>query len=320
MLNTARVTDYRSFIEENFLIIDKYNQPVPFKFNVVQNKVYDLWENKKVDFMWHTPTRNYPITLDGLREDILKARQEGVSSLVLAMFSVDFLTLPFSGSICISHRDPDTRKLFKKVVFFIESACAKRKIPLKSILGRDDVANASELYNVTNGAGFWIATAGTKVGGRGTTAKNILFSENAFYPDTAMMRAAEIVEGTAQQVAQDYGMIILETTANGYGNYSHDLWKKASRGLSEYYPLFLAAKENPEYTDEWLAKKFRSFTSRSMALQEYPNTPIEAFIMSGANFFDKEVLDLLKEINEYYDALYHLYYKFEPEHRPGQPH
>ena len=293
MPKTPRVTNYRAFIEDNFLIIDKYNKPVPFKFNAVQNKIYDIWKGGKPDLIWPTPQRDYPVTLDGLRECILKARQEGVSSLVLAMFTVDFLTFPFSGSICISHRDPDTRKLFKKVHFFIESFCAKHKMPVKSILGRSSSIGATELVNVQNGAGFWIATAGTKVGGRGTTAKNILFSECAFYPDTSMIRASEIVEGTSQQVAQDYGMIFVETTANGYGNYLHNLWKIASRGLSSYKPLFLAAKDDPEYTDEWLAKKARSFTSRAMFMQEYPNTPLEAFIMSGANFFDKEVLDTL---------------------------
>jgi len=292
MEKTARVIGYRDFIENNFLIVNKYNQPVPFKFNAVQNKIYDIWRGKEPELVWPTPVRNYPTTLDGLREDVLKARQEGVSSLVLAIYTVDFLTLPFSGSICISHRDPDTRKLFQKVHFFLESFCAKHKMPVRAITGRDQ-PHTTELANVQNGAGFWIATAGTKVGGRGTTAKNILFSEAAHYPDTALLKASEIVEGTSQQVAQDYGMIIVESTANGYGNYYHDLWELASRGASGYLPLFLAAKDDPEYTDEWLVKKARSFTSRAMFLQEYPNTPLEAFIMSGQTFFDKEILDTL---------------------------
>lgn len=92
-------------------------------------------------------------------------------------------------------------------------------------------------------------------------------------------------------VEQGSGRIFIESTANGYGNYYQELWELASNKLSEFRPVFFSANEF--YSEEWLRKKERSFTSRAMFKQEYPNTSVEAFIMSGDNFFDKEVLDVL---------------------------
>ncbi len=269
--------DRRAFIENEFKIVDKEEKTVPFKLNVVQSKYHDMMLG------------DYGFGLNGVREIILKARQEGMSSFILALFTVDFLMKPNSVSLCISHRTDSTKLLFKKVKFFIDSYCQKRGWDPKDLLKTD---NRGELENRSNGAMFYIGTAGAKVGGRGGTASNVLFSEAAFYPDTDVLTAREIIEATAQQVPQESGMVFIESTANGYGNYYQLEWARAREGDSNYIPRFFSWEEF--YTDEWVEKKKLDFQDERMWKQEYPRTEEDAFISSGNPFFDSESMEWMR--------------------------
>jgi hypothetical protein len=104
---------YKEFIETHFAIQDRETQlPVPFVFNPVQAKYYLMLQEEHPN-------------MDGIREIVLKARQEGMSSFILALFTVDFLMIPYSVSICISHRKDSTDLLFKKGESSISSLIAK---------------------------------------------------------------------------------------------------------------------------------------------------------------------------------------------------
>jgi hypothetical protein len=63
-------TNYLPFIKDNFLIIDKNGEEVPFTPNTVQERYAQEASGKDI---------------------ILKARQQGFSSLILAIFTTDFL-------------------------------------------------------------------------------------------------------------------------------------------------------------------------------------------------------------------------------------
>ena len=271
--------NYEKFIENEFLILNKEAKVVPFKLFPVQKKYLELLQEEKRG-------------LEGSREIILKARQEGFSSFILALFAVDFITKPNSISICISHKRDATQKLFKKVKFYIDSYCDKHGFDKKAYFISD---NKGELEHRGNGSYFYIGTAGSKVGGRGGTAQNILFSECAFYQDSDLITAEEIVEGSAQQVPQGIGKIFIESTANGYGNYYQLEWDRAVRGESNFRPRFFSWREF--YSPEWIEEKKKDFQSEEKALQEYPDTPDVAFIHSGTPFFDSKMLEYqLREI------------------------
>ena len=281
--------NYGKFIQENFEVMDKDTLiPIPFKFNVVQKKYNDILSTEHPE-------------MDGVREIVLKARQEGMSSYILALFATDFLLRPYSVSICISHRKDATDVLFKKVKSYIDSYF---RVLAKNKMDPDDIAkqflksdNRNLLENATNGAMFYIGTAGAKVGGRGGTARNILFSECAFYQDTDLITAQEIVVGTAQQVPQGRGMIFIESTANGTDNYYQQTWEKASRHESVYKPRFFGWQEF--YTKEWVEEKRKEFPSDRMWKQEYPADPDEAFVVSGSPYFNTELLKkMLEEIKQ----------------------
>jgi intein/homing endonuclease len=278
MLKPIKI-NYRKFIEENFQVSDKDTLiPIPFRLNKVQAKYSDILSNE------------YP-EMEGVREIVLKARQEGMSSFILALFATDFLLRPYSVSICISHRKDATDILFKKVKSYIDSYF--RVLAKKNNIDPDLIAkqflksdNRNLLENATNGAVFYIGTAGAKVGGRGGTARNILFSETAFYQDTDLITAQEIVVGTAQQVPQGRGMIFLESTANGVGNYYHETWEKAMRGESTYKPRFFGWQEF--YTKEWVEEKRKEFPNDRMWRQEYP-------CLGGETIVDYHGFSLIKD-------------------------
>lgn len=305
-----RPSKYRQFIQDNFLVLDRDSQlPVPFTFNNVQSKYLDVLQERYPD-------------MEGVREIILKARQQGFSSLILALFAVDFILRPHSISICISHRKDATELLFKKVKFYLESYLRKlienhmkKNGEWKNDWSEETKKAATDHYfadwwksyfksdnknmieNATNDALFYIGTAGTKVGGRGGSARNIHFSEAAFYQDTEMITAQEIIVGTSQQVPQGHGAIFIESTANGEGNFYHAEWERSQPGGngSVYKPRFFGWQEF--YTPEWIEEKKKEFPSAKMASQEYPGSPDEAFITSGEPFFDAMVLDSMQKEN-----------------------
>jgi len=280
--------NYKKFIQDNFLVLDSKTQlPAPYRFNVVQQKYYDL--------LW----KDYP-KMEGVRDIVLKARQEGISTFILALFTVDFIMVPHSVSICISHRKDSTELLFKKVKFFLESYCKKNGFSLSDYLKTD---NKGSIENKFNNAAFYIGTAGAKVGGRGGSARNIHFSECAFYQDTELITASEIVVATAQQVPQDRGMIFIESTANGEGNYYQKEWERANefdenmKRLSSYHPRFFGWQEF--YSKEWVEQKRGDFPTEALWKQEYPQDADEAFIVSGSPYFDVQMLQsMLKAANK----------------------
>ena len=271
---------YQNFIESNFLIKNKEGKVVPFILNKVQDRyMIDL-------------VGNYGGNLVNVRDIILKARKEGFSSLVLAIFATDFLMErnPIA-SVCISDVREETRKLFNRAKFFIESYLA-RKEPPQVIGDLCDTSNANELRNKVNGAVFWIGSAGSKVALRTETVQNLHFSEGAHFPDTDIITARETYEGAMQMVDQGVGKIFDESTARGYGNHYQIRWEQAVKKASEFRAKFFAAEEL--YSRDWLAQKRTQFTTEAMFKQEYPSTPEEAFMSSGSKFFDSNAIEWLK--------------------------
>lgn len=284
--------DYKKFIEDNFSILDyERQQPVPFRFDRGPDKrVQDIYN----DIL----TEEYP-TMEGVREIVLKARREGMSSYILALFTVDFLLRPYSVSICISHKRDVTELLFKQVKFYLESFINKQnekhgtKLVMSDYLGTE---TKGMMENKLNRAVFYIGTAGSKVGGRGGYATNIHFSEAAFYQDTELITAEEMISGTAQQVPLGKGKIFIESTANGEGNYYHGEWQRAYIDrTSSYRPRFFGW--DLFYTEAQVQERRKEFRTDSMWMQEYPRTPEEAFRVTGSPFFDVNMLQAMMDKN-----------------------
>ena len=272
--------NYWKFIESNFSIKNKQGQVVPFILWNTQDKYLTNCVN------------HYGKDLKGLRDIVLKARKEGFSSLVLAMFATDFLLEDFPiASVCIANTREETRKLFDRCKFFISSALQKHD---KSIDDICDTSNSNELRNKINGATINIGTAGSKTALRVDSVQNLHFSEAAHFQDTDIVTARETIEGALQMVDQEIGKVFIESTANGYGNYYQELEQKAFDGLSRFRSVFFSAQEL--YSEAWLREKEKEFTTREMFLQEYPMTREDAYMSSGSKFFDTSGIRYLQSL------------------------
>ena len=288
---------YRDFVESYFLIDEpRSGQLIPFKFRPVQEKYY----NELV--------RTYDIERCGItrpiREIILKARREGFSSLILALFAVDDLMNENpTETLVISYKDDATQTFRKRYRNFILSYGAKklgysedaiRTNPslLDRIAKQMFSIDSTELELRHNRAHFYCGTASARVGGRGGVVQKLLFSEAAYYPDKKEMRAREIIEGTAQQVDKEAGWIFTESTANGDINYYAKMWDQAVRNESRYRARFYGWREF--YTEEQFEVIKSEFTDKRMIPQEYPETAEEAFLSSGDRFFDPTISSNIK--------------------------
>ena len=290
---------YRYLIEKYFLIDEpKLGKLVPFIFNRVQSKYYD-----------EVLVGEYDIENKGLmaaiREIILKARREGFSSLVLALFAADdIIQKNPTESLVISYKDDATETFRKRYRLYILSFFAhalgytteqieKEPSLLDQVAKQCLSVDATDLELKHNKAHFYCGTASARVGGRGGVLQKLLFSEAAFYPDSEKMAAREIIDATLRQVDIASGLVFIESTANGYGNYYELLESAAHRGESRFKSRFYGW---PEFYNEDEIKLIASeFTDKAMFRQEYPRTREEAYISSGSSYFDNEaIIEMLK--------------------------
>lgn len=174
----------------------------------------------------------------GNMDMILKARKEGISSMILAMFTIDFLTVENMQCVVISHEDKSTQRLFDKVRYFLESMKKTwpGELPFKLKYN-----SRHELVNTEKNSLFYIGTAGARAFGRGDTINNLHVSELSFWPNQE-----QSMIGLLQAVPKD-GRIFIESTANGIGDYFYKLWVKAREGDSAFRNHFIPWFEEPDY-------------------------------------------------------------------------
>jgi len=309
---------YRRFIETFFLIDEpRSGKLVPFKFRNIQNRYYDEL------------IKDYDIEKKGLispvREIILKARREGFSSLLLALFAADdLLNDNPTETLVISYKDDGTKVFRKRYRTFITSYGARKMgYSVEQIQVDPGVLEqaAKQLFSIDsdefelkhNRAHFYCGTASARTGGRGGVVQKLLFSEAAFYPDKRELRAKEIIEGTMRQVDLSSGWVFVESTANGDNNHYAKMWDDASNGTSRFKSNFYGWREF--YSDSEFELIKSEFTDKRMIPQEYPETPEEAFLSSGDRFFDPAIVSNLKTEEGIQQGNWTYYADYQPGHR-----
>ncbi len=299
------MTNYRALIEKYFLIDEpKTGQLVPFKLNNVQLHFYEQLRSLGLDRGLSQP----------IREIVLKARREGMTSFILALFAADdILTKEPTETTVISYKDDATKTFRKRYKNYILSYF-KNKYNIIEEGKIFEVDSGGELVLKHNNARFYCGTASARVGGRGGTVQKLLFSEAAFYPDSAVMKAGEIIEGTMRQVDINSGWVFVESTANGYGNHYEKMWTQALNKDSRFNARFFGWREF--YTEQEFELIKSEFTDKRLIPQEYPNDPDEAFLTSSINFFDSIKIKSFhaREINELINQ-WTYYLPFKPGHR-----
>lgn len=293
----------REHIEQHLKVRNKRGKIVRFRFNPIQEKYW--------------PQR-------GTRDIILKARQQGFSTLILGWFLSECLVYENIRAVIVSHDKDSTEKLLSRARFFLKKLKedSERLGELPPTVGYETKEHIT--FPETNSE-IYIGTAGSKSFGRGDTISHLHCSEVAFWENPS-----EIMTGLLQAVPYE-GHVIIETTANGIGNYFHRLWLRAMEKRTVFVPHFFPWHENPEYQlplnpgevletspeENLLIRQFGltepqlkwrrwkmsemiddkdedDYKDPEIFKQEYPMTDTEAFLSSGRPFF---VMTNLHEMN-----------------------
>ncbi len=218
------VYDLEEFAPSFFKIADKSGNLAAFKFNRAQKYVHARLEEQLE-------------RLGYVRANILKGRQQGISTYISGRYFHKALTLPGTQAFILTHMGDATRSLF---------AMTKRynhNLP-EGLAPKPDKDNENQLlFNKLN-SGYRVGTAGSKEIGRSMTNQLMHLSEYAFYDNHI-----EIKRGIEQTVADIPGTEkIKESTANGIANAFYFDWQGAKEGKSDYINIFVPWYWQDEYT------------------------------------------------------------------------
>lgn len=155
---------------------------------------------------------------------ILKCRQIGSSTNAAGLMFHRSVLWPNQTGKVIAHKLDTTRHLFKMTRIFYEDMPAD----VKKLLGIDKPQNTGrkELsFPAPHRSQLDIDTAGQEAVGTGETIQNAHLSEVSKWSNPT-----EVAASFMQTVPSDAGMIIMESTANGSGDYFNGVWNVACEG------------------------------------------------------------------------------------------
>jgi len=275
--------DPRPWIEDNLWIRDKQRRVIRLRLNWAQQFYYGR----------RTP-----------RDIILKARQMGFTTIIGALFFADCMMRPNTASVIVAHDLDSAERIFRIVQLFWERLPEEER----KEAGKPRFSNRREFLWPKRNSHFYVGTAGALAFGRGMTINNLHCSEFAFWPkpEEALIALTEAVPAE--------GRIIIESTANGRGNYFHQLWEKAVQRANAYEHHFFVWWEDPSYalagpalgaltaSEQQLKAKYKLSDDqlrwrrakqrelRDRFDQEYPEDHMTCFLTTGRGCFDREAL------------------------------
>lgn len=284
----ALTEDFQYYAAANLWIRTKSGKVQSFRLNKAQQYIHEKLEEQKA-------------RTGKVRAIILKGRQQGCSTYVEGRLYWRTTMTKGVRAFILTHEDDATKNLFEMAQRYHENSVPQLRPSTAA-------SNAKELIFDRLDSGYRVGTAGNKAVGRSSTIQFFHGSEVAFWP-----YAAEHAKGVLQTIPDDEGTeVILESTANGVGNYFHDQWKRAESGESEFIAVFVPWFWQDEYrkrppegfslTDEeeelaeqygldteqlaWRRMKITGLSAGganglSAFRQEYPMNAAEAFQTTG---------------------------------------
>lgn len=300
------IRDSRTYIENFLKIKTKSGTVVPLKLNKPQRELMGIVEELRAE--------GKPV-----RIIILKARQEGFSTMTEALIFHGAATRRNVNALIVAHREDATSNLFRMSKLYLDEL----PVPLKPLT---KASNAQEIVfenpsriarerEIEPGLRSRIrcVTAGGKGIGRSDTLQYVHISEYAFWPEGAGGKEDTLI-GIMQAVpSTPETMVVIESTANGFDDFK-TRWDRAVAGEDDFTPVFFSWFDDPEYS-RWAEPGF-SPTEEERELQkryglsdeqlswrrwcianncggdlrkfqqEYPSNPEEAFLHSGQGVFD----------------------------------
>lgn len=286
---------------------------VAFVLNSAQQRVLEVLERQR--------TAGDPIRLI-----LLKARQWGGSTLIQVYMAWIQIVhrRNWHSLICAHVKDASVviRGMYSKLLSGYPADCwteeeapkfvpFERSVNTRVIAGRDCRVTlaSSENQDAVRGGDYSMAH----------------LSEVAFWKDTGSHSPVDFVRAVCAGIPlAPYSLIVIESTANGVGNYFHDMWQRSVDGDSGYEPVFvawhdiainrLAVKDVKRFEASlddyerrflaegldreqvnWYHRKRIDNRSHQAMMAEYPSTPVEAFTATDTSIFRAEEIERLRE-------------------------
>ena len=160
---------------------------------------------------------------------------------------------------------------------------------------------------------------------RGYDVKMAHLTEVAFWPDSTLHSPEDVIRSIGGTVPlEPLTMLVLESTANGVGNYFHSEWLRAKAGTSDKKAVFVPWTQIAIYrqpvTDvsqllselddyekwlwengctlemiNWYHNKRKEYPSHGLMMAEFPTTDIEAFTSTSRHVFAPELVERLRD-------------------------
>lgn len=224
----------------------------PFKFNAAQRYLHEQIEKQIKE-------------IGRARIIIVKGRQQGCSTYIAGRYYHRATRRQGQSVFILSHESETTKKLFRIVERYHEN-CPPVARP------DTEIANKKEFTFKALGSDYSIGTAGNENVGRGGTVQCFHGSEVAFWSNTD-----QIQTGILQSVSDLPGTeIVLESTANGMGNFFYDLVVEAEAKKNDYRVVFIPWYWQPEYRRDFPADGNEKLTTEEEEYARiYSQSPYE---------------------------------------------
>lgn len=297
-------TNPEKLIELVFIVVDKNQKTMPFFLNDVQHEFMETLNKAIRDFA------SGEITDISLL--VLKGRQQGFTTLVTAyQLACSILNRNFQG-YTLADKSDNSEAIFQNKAKFPYSQLPEALKPTEKYNNRKQL-----LFEKINSS--WAVDTATKDVGRSRTVNFFHGSECAFWKDGIAPIQAALGEAMTKNCIKIY-----ESTANGYNDYQK-MWDSGVH-INCFYEWwktkeYTIGHRNDEQRDEffheidtkngwiwdrlrwlrdekhlkagqlfWYYKKYENYLDKDLIKQEYPCTPHEAFLLSGKNVFDTEII------------------------------
>lgn len=291
-------------IEMVFVVVDKEQVTMPFFFNEVQKEFLDTLNKAKEDFN------------DGKITDIsllvLKGRQQGFTTLITAYQLACSITERNFQGFTLADKSDNSEAIFQNKAKFPYGQLPEMLKPTEKFNNRRQF-----LFDEINSS--WTVDTATKDVGRSRTVNFFHGSECAFWKDGIATIQAALGEAFTKNCIKIY-----ESTANGYNDYQK-MWD-SNVHINCFFEWWRTKEYRLEFPNEeiknefliqindkedwifqrlrwlqneknleaeqlyWYYKKYEGYLDKRLIRQEYPCSAKEAFLLSGKNVFDTEII------------------------------
>ncbi len=257
------VTDFMGYYAPNLLKIrDKDARITPFKANPVQTQVDNIL--------------NYHNSRQRTFLYILKARQTGISTWAEGRLFHRTHMFENARNVIIANDADGSENVYNMSRMYLDNLPSEyqpmTKYSSKRQLVFENPSKTAAKLDPGLRSKIDVFTAGRQTSGRSFTFNCMHMSEFAFFPD-----GHSLLSGLVPALPNRPGyFVIMETTANGTGNFAYDEWKRYKELYrrygtnSEYVPIFIAWYDDPDYAKNFSDTKQRDhFTNDIMTRDDH---------------------------------------------------